>query len=222
MATEVTALAMAHGAVWLVMIGLGALVFILSRQVGALHAMVGPAGALSVNAVLKVGQPAPRMQLQTLTGGSVAVGSGGRSQLLLFVAPDCPISRSLSPVLGTLPRAEPWLDVVLVSDGEADDAHRSFAASRELAGLDYALSESLGRACGVSKVPYAVLVDEAGRVAGMGIVNSREHLESLFESKERGVESIQAFMAEAMAEAQAEEILYHPAQGPAGPQSVER
>jgi len=47
----------------------------------------------------------------------------------------------------------------------------------------------------VSKLPYAVLLDEAGRVASLGLVNSREHLESLFEAKERGVASIQDFLS---------------------------
>jgi methylamine dehydrogenase accessory protein MauD len=214
----VTALGIAHAALWVAIGGLGALVVALSRQVAALHGWVGPAGALAVNAVLAVGQAAPRMRVETLAGRPLDVANGGRSQLLLFVAPDCPISRSLTPVLGTLKRTEPWLDVVLVSDGEADESHRSFAASRDLAGLDYVLSEALGRACGVSKVPYAVLIDESARVAAMGIVNSREHLESLFESKEQGIESIQAFMAASAPHPG----LYHAAGSPADADSVQR
>ena len=47
---------------------------------------------------------------------------------------------------------------------------------------------------GVSKLPYAVLIDEQGKIASMGIVNSREHLESLFEAKEHKVASIQEYM----------------------------
>ena len=38
------------------------------------------------------------------------------------------------------------------------------------------------------------VVDEQQRVASMGIVNSREHIDSLFEAKERGVASIQDYM----------------------------
>ena len=57
------------------------------------------------------------------------------------------------------------------------------------------MSEALGRSFGVSKLPYAVLIDEAGRLASLGLVNSREHLESLFEAKERGVASIQDFLS---------------------------
>ena len=56
------------------------------------------------------------------------------------------------------------------------------------------VSELVGKSYGVSKLPYAVLVDEHQRVASMGIVNSREHLDSLFEAKERGVASIQDYM----------------------------
>jgi hypothetical protein len=57
------------------------------------------------------------------------------------------------------------------------------------------MGSALGRAFGVAKLPYAVLLDEEGRVASLGLINSREHLESLFEAKERGVASIQEFLA---------------------------
>ena len=173
-----SSLVFAHLALWLVIALLAVLTWVLARQVAALHRRVAPAGALAVNAVLAVGDRAPVLQVHTLTGKAVAVGTPGRNRLLLFIAPDCPISRSLTPVLASLPRAEPWLDVLLVSDGEEDGSQKEFAASTELAGLDYALSEPLGRAYGISKIPYAVLVDEAGCIAGLGIVNSREHLES--------------------------------------------
>ena len=63
-----------------------------------------------------------------------------------------------------------------------------------LEGFPYLLSEVLGRSYGVSKLPYGVLIDEQGRIASLGIVNSREHLDSLFEAKERKVASIQEFV----------------------------
>ncbi len=192
-----TSLLIAHGALWLLMVGIAVLLVALSRQVGALHQRVAPAGALAVNGILEIGQQAPLLTVTTLSGETVEVGRGRdrRSQLLLFLAPDCPISRSLKPVLGTLPASERWLDILLISDGEDRAEHEAFAAEKELAGLDYALSEAVGRAYGVSKLPYAVLIDETRRIAGLGIVNSREHLESLFEAKETGIASIQEFMA---------------------------
>jgi hypothetical protein len=40
------------------------------------------------------------------------------------------------------------------------------------------------------------LIDEAGKLVSSGLVNTREHLESLFVAKERGVSSIQQFLNE--------------------------
>jgi hypothetical protein len=39
-----------------------------------------------------------------------------------------------------------------------------------------------------------VLLDDEGKVRAKGLVNTREHLESLFEAKERGVASLQEFV----------------------------
>jgi len=46
-----------------------------------------------------------------------------------------------------------------------------------------------------SVLTFAVLIDQQGNIASMGLVNSREHLESLFEAKERGVASLQDYLA---------------------------
>jgi len=43
-------------------------------------------------------------------------------------------------------------------------------------------------------LPYAVLIDEKGTLQAMGIVNSREHIESLFNVKETGYASLQEYM----------------------------
>ena len=40
------------------------------------------------------------------------------------------------------------------------------------------------------------LIDEEGIVAAQGLVNTREHLESLFEAQRRGVASIQEYLRE--------------------------
>jgi hypothetical protein len=40
------------------------------------------------------------------------------------------------------------------------------------------------------------LIDEAGKLSSTGLVNTREHLESLFVAKETGVSSIQQFLSQ--------------------------
>lgn len=188
---------------WIAVIVLATVVAALARQVGILHERIAPAGALTLHQKVNVGDTAPPMTLTTIDGQSLTVGGKrkARSQLLFFVAPDCPVCKSLLPVVKSSARAESgWLDVVLASDGN-EPAQRRMIMDQGLAGIAFVLSEALGRAFGVAKLPYAVLIDENGKVASLGLVNSREHLESLFEAKERGVASIQEFLARREGEA---------------------
>lgn len=182
---------------WIAVLGLSLLVAALARQVGVLHERIAPAGALTLHQKVQVGDKATELTLPALDGGDVKVGGRrGRSQLLLFVSPDCPVCKTLLPMLHSASRAENrWLDTVIASDGGDEAAHRRLVMAHGLAGIPYVLSERLGRAFGVSKLPYAVLLDEEGRIASLGLVNNREHLESLFEAKERGVASIQQYLA---------------------------
>ena len=182
---------------WIAVIVLAVLVAALARQVGILHERIAPAGALTLHQHVNTGDKASPMVVTTLEGQSVTVGGkrDGRSQLLFFVSPDCPVCKSLLPVFKSSIKAEAdWLDAMLVSDGD-EPAQRRMVMDQGLAGVPFILSEALGRAFGVSKLPYGVLIDGDGTVASLGLINSREHLESLFEAKEHGVASLQEFLA---------------------------
>lgn len=182
---------------WVAVVILAIMVGALARQVGILHERIAPAGALALGRTIAVGEPGPRLDLPGLDGASVQIGGprAERSQLLFFVSPDCPVCKALLPVIRSTAIAERgWLDIVLASDGDPAP-HRAFVEIQGLAALPYVLSEPLGRQLGVSKLPYGVLLNEAGKIAAFGLVNSREHLESLFEAKERGVASIQQYLA---------------------------
>jgi hypothetical protein len=47
----------------------------------------------------------------------------------------------------------------------------------------------------VSRLPFAALLDAAGTLRARGLVNSREHLESLFEAQRSGVASLQEYFS---------------------------
>ncbi len=169
----------------------------LARQVGVLYERVAPAGALMMNQTLSVGDSAPELSLSTLSGDIEVVGKvqDEKSQLVFFLSPDCPVCNELTPALKSAAKAEAkWLHVVLASDGEEQN-HRAYVQRKGLGEFPYVISELLGKTYGVSKLPYAVLIDEQGKIASMGIINSREHLDSLFEAKERNVASIQDYMS---------------------------
>jgi len=197
MTPAVTLLAIAVALLWILSLALGATVLALARQVGVLHERVAPAGALSMNQRLVAGESAPVVATETLTGKKIEIGVAskeGRSMLVFFLSPTCPVCKTLLPVLKSIAHREAdWCDVVLASDGQG---HESFIAEHALESFAYVVSPELGMLYGVGKLPYAALVDENGRVAAFGLVNSREHIESLFEAKERGLASIQDYLSE--------------------------
>ncbi len=183
---------------WVGLLALGLICMALARQIGVLHQRIAPAGALSLRQPLTSGDPAPQMELAGLDGSRVVIGGvrGGRSQLLLFLSPGCAICETLLPAVRSAQSAErSWLDIVLASDGELEQ-HELYVRAQGLSKFPYVVSEHLGRSFGVAKLPYAVLIDEAGRLSSAGLVNTREHLESLFVAKETGVASIQQFLGQ--------------------------
>jgi methylamine dehydrogenase accessory protein MauD len=192
------ALVVAVVVLWILVIALVVAVFALARQIGVLYERVAPMGALMMDEGPKVGDLAPVFNLTTLAGPRVQVGApGAHSTLVFFVSPTCPVCKKLLPVLRSSAKVESaWLRVVLASDGD-EAKQRAFYEKAELADFPYVLSAELGMAYKVGKLPFAVLIDETGRVRAKGLINSREQLESLFTAKDLGVESIQEYLQKA-------------------------
>src|SRR3970282_1137523 len=188
------ALLVSNVLLWILVLAMACVILALVRQIGVLHARVAPAGALLVGRGPKVGEAAPLVDVTDLSGSPVRVGrenAQNRSALLFFLSPTCPVCKTLLPVVQSVARGERrWLDVALASDG-AKTEHQAFVRAHQLEGLPYLLSTELGLAYRVAKLPYAVLIDGAGVIRSAGLVNTREHLESLFEARERGVASLQ-------------------------------
>ncbi len=184
-------------ALWLVVIGLALVVVALARQIGVLHERLQPAGALALAKGLKPGEPAPTIDVETLTGQPLRIGGPhprGADTLVVFVSPTCPVCKSLLPALRSIRRRErPPVDVILASDGDRPQQEQ-YVAAESLGEFPYVLSERLGLSYGAGRLPHAVLLDDAGIVRATGLVNSREHLDSLFEARDRGVASLQEFL----------------------------
>jgi methylamine dehydrogenase accessory protein MauD len=195
-----TPLAISVVVLWIVVLCLLAVVLALTRQLGVLHERIAPVGALMLNRGLAVGEPAPAIDVVDLHGANLRLGApraDGKSTLLLFVSPTCPVCKSLLPMVKSSGRDErDWLDIILASDGNTDE-HRDYVRANELGGIPYVLSAPLGMTYQVSRLPFAALLDEAGILRARGLINSREHLESLFEAKRLGVASLQDYFANA-------------------------
>ena len=181
---------------WVLLLGVIVALWALARQVGILYERVAPMGALITDAGPKLGEAAPKFELPALNGAAIAIGGQRQlSQLLFFLSPTCPVCKKLLPILKSASQAERgWLQVVLASDGEATQ-HLAFYRDAKLTEFPYVLSSDLGMTYRVSRLPYAVLIDESGAIRAKGMINNREQLESLFNAKEMGVGSVQDFLA---------------------------
>lgn len=189
------ALVVSNFVLWVVVLALLVAVFALARQIGVLYERVAPMGALVMDNGPKVGAASPVFALTDLEGLSVNIGTPSpQSTLLFFLSPTCPVCKKLLPILKSAAATEKrWLSVVLASDGDEAE-QRAFIRRARLEAFSYVLSTPLGVTYQVSKLPYAVLLDERGIVRAKGLVNSREQLESLFTAKDLGVASIQDFV----------------------------
>ena len=131
----------------------------------------------------------------SMTAMTASLGLLGLTcQLVFFVSPSCSVCELLLPTSREIAVSErEWLDIVLASDGDKAD-HASFVARKGISTLPYVVSQPLGLGFRVAQLPHGALVDAEGRVAASGLVDSREHLESLIEAKQQGVGSMQEYL----------------------------
>lgn len=189
----------AIAAQWVVIVVMAAMMLGMLRQIGILHERLPSSGALSLSGGVRPGEEVAAASYATLQGQNLTIGGAsedGRATLLFFVSPSCPMCKSMLPtVLGMANRLGRTTRLVLASDGDVPLQQRM--VEREgLDGYPLVLSMELGRKLGVAKLPYAALIGADGRLVAKGLVNNREHVESLFEAQRLGVSSLQDYLAQ--------------------------
>jgi methylamine dehydrogenase accessory protein MauD len=183
---------------WVVVIVLALVVLALARQVGILHERVAPAGALMPTSGPKVGELTEAMSVADIHGKTVTIGGPHAKRmntLVMFISPTCPVCKSLVPTAKSLAKAEKnRLELVFASDGDKLEQHQAYARDLKLESYPYVLSEKLGMSFEVSKLPFAVLIGGDGTLQSKGLVNTREHLESLIEAMDSGIATLQEYV----------------------------
>jgi len=184
---------------WVIVIALTILLFAVTRQVGILHERVAPAGALQPTSGPKIGEITEEIKTSSLQGRSVILGGTQeeeKASLVLFISPTCPVCKELVPTAKSLAKAElNQIRLFFASDGEDLNQHKNYIHDLEIEDYPYLVSEALGMYYQVSKLPFAVLIDGNGILRSKGLVNTREHLESLIESMNTGIATVQEYVA---------------------------
>lgn len=180
---------------WCLVLLLSVIVAALARQIGVLHERIAPVGALALGQGPQPGQAAPQVVGRTLDGAILTVGApraGDALQLILFVATTCPVCKALIPTAQNFAQTES-IDLLFVGDGDSAE-YRKMAARFSIDERRFVNSADVGMTYRVGKLPYAVLLAPTGIIIAQGLVNTREHLESLLGVHETGFASIQDYL----------------------------
>ncbi len=187
---------------WCLLLALAFAVMGLVRQIGVLHSRLAPAGALMVDKGVAVNEPAPKVTAADRNGRPVNFGyAGEKGQLLFFLSPTCPICKSLLPAIKSIAKDQAdRLEVIYVSDGDME-AQQALIKEHKLENVTYVVGPEVGMTYQIGKLPYAALIDQAGVLRSKGLVNSREHLDSLFEAEHLGSATLQQYLHGTQAQA---------------------
>jgi len=192
------ALLVSNIVLWVLVVVLALIVLALARQVGILHERVAPAGALMPTSGPKVGELTKAMKLTDIRGNDLIIGGAnpdGEATFVMFISPTCPVCKSLVPTARSLAKREgKRMRLVFASDGDKVAQHEAYARDLNLDHYHYVISEGLGMAYEVSKLPFALLLGGDGTLHSKGLVNTREHLESLVEAMDSGIATLQDYM----------------------------
>jgi len=181
---------------WFLVIVLSLAVFALARQVGVLHERVAPAGALLPTHGPKVGERTEAVSYPDLNGNPAIVGgpnNEGAGTLILWISPTCPVCKGLVPTAKSV-AADERLKLIFASDGGKPEQHQAYVKDLGISQFPYIVSQALGLNYAVSKLPFAALIGPDGTLRSKGLVNTREHLESLVNSMESGIETLQDYV----------------------------
>lgn len=160
-------------ALWCVVIALGVLVVALAREVGALHLRLGPRGALEIDTEgPPLGAEVPLVRGVDLGGASAVLGGPGSTRVLLFASPTCSLCDDVLYAMSSLARAD--AEGLVVGDTPPDRMR-----DWRLLGIPVISSPEAFSAYAVPGTPYAVVLDEVGRVLAKGTPNDPGQLEGL-------------------------------------------
>ncbi len=182
---------------WVGILTLGVLLLAIARQVGVLHMRVAPAGALTTAGGPQAGDVSAVVEARLLNGVTTKIGGpapGTALRLLMFVSAQCPLCKGLIPVAKSFASDE-RLALTFVGDDDAA-AQQAMITRHGLDAYPFVNGPEVGQAFAVGKLPFAVLLDAEGTILSKGLVNSREHLESLVVAHEMGVRSVQDYIAQ--------------------------
>jgi len=172
------------------------MIIALARLVGRLSKRMPPVGARVINPGPEIGTFVENWEAEDLTGRAVGyVFPREKGVLVIYVSPHCTVCSSL------LPSAKRFFkEVAHLADGAwvmvmgNPETQLDYARRNALLSQPVFTEESLPASWRVEGAPFAMWISAEGEVKTKGMVNHREHLESLKNAVVSGHPSIESYL----------------------------
>jgi len=169
---------------WVLLVALGIFCIAILRQLGLLYVRLGGSlGALQTADGPELGAPLPVASVHDAFGVVRSlVPEPGHQKLLVFMSPTCEICDPMVPHMPGFARSLKSHAELLVMM-TAEDTTGKFASWRPGA-PQMVVDQSLAEMLVLPAMPYAVVVDDRGRIASKGVFNDIVQLESVLNEAE--------------------------------------
>ncbi|MGI8589311.1 MAG: TlpA family protein disulfide reductase [Chloroflexia bacterium] len=170
---------------WLLVLGLGVLVFLLYRQLGILY--LGSAEGVSRDG-LAVGTAAPDFSLGDQYGNTQRLSDyRGKPTFLVFGSPSCTPCRVLLPQMDDWAAAHPEVGVLWLNAANPDESTKYASdMGATLPVVAHTPDQKLPERYHVRVTPFSFLLDQDGIIRTKGLVNSKAGLDLYYKEFKTG------------------------------------
>ncbi|MEX0701397.1 MAG: redoxin domain-containing protein [Planctomycetales bacterium] len=177
-------------ALWAIVVILAIVLIGAIRQIGLLHRRIPPTGARMAQPGPDVGQKAPDFSEMALDGSLVTLSDTALARtLLVFMSVTCQACADLAPAIRSVAASErKLLRVIIVAKGGKSEVSE-FARENHLLDIPTIVAPELQELYDVHASPYGILVERNLQVRSKGVLNTLEHLDSLLQAAESGIDS---------------------------------
>jgi methylamine dehydrogenase accessory protein MauD len=187
-----------HVVLWIVVLAQGALLIAMARLLGRLNRRVLPVGARMIDPGPEIGAGIPEWVAVDYFGKTVeATFPRGRGFLFVYISPHCSVCAALLPSAKRIFReVGDEAEGVWVMVSGSRERRIEYANQSRLTGHPVFGEEDLPPQLRLEGAPFALWVGADGMVRAKGMVNHREHLESLRNAASTGHPTLESKMAE--------------------------
>jgi methylamine dehydrogenase accessory protein MauD len=184
---------------WVVVIAQGILTLALARMVGRLSRNTPLTGARVINPGPEINSLMTDLETTDLRGNSISFRfPRDRGLFLLYVSPHCSTCVSLVPSARRFfKEISSQTDAIWVMVSGSQEAQLEYAVRNDLTKYPITAEEQLPPGWRVRGAPFGLWIDASGRVSSKGMVNYREHLESLRNAAKMGHASVESYVSAA-------------------------